>query len=307
MRDGGDADLDPLTLYLRQIARYPLLSADEEHRLMARVAALRTRLRRLKAHPPAGAASRREIQTVEAELTEHKGRMISANLRLVVSIAKRYQHRGLTLLDLIDEGNIGLIEAVERFDHRRGCRFTTYGTWWIRQAIIKSLADKGRIIRIPVHMLNTIKKCYLMAKLLAQELGRDPSPAEIAQKMQLPLTKVREIVKLSQETTSLDTAVTEDSGTRLEELIRDEDSERPFDVVFEMALQETIWSVLRRLSGREMRIIALRFGLEGEGPHTLEQTGRLLGITRERVRQIQEKAVAKLRGLGAIEELREFM
>lgn len=307
MRDGGDADLDPLTLYLRQIARYPLLSADEEHRLMARVAALRTRLRRLKGRLQPGAAARRELETVQAELTANKGRMINANLRLVVSIAKRYQHRGLTLLDLIDEGNIGLIEAVERFDHRRGCRFTTYGTWWIRQAIIKSLADKGRIIRIPVHMLNTIKKCYLMAKLLAQELGRDPSPAEIAEKMRIPLTKVREIVKLSQETTSLDTSVTEDSGTRLEELIRDEDSERPFDVVFEMALQETIWSVLRKLSGREMRIIALRFGLEGEGPHTLEQTGRLLGITRERVRQIQEKAVAKLRGLGAIEELREFM
>jgi RNA polymerase primary sigma factor len=307
MHDARILDPDPLSLYLRQISRYPLLSAEEEHRIMSRVATLRNRLRRLRARTPDGTEARREQVALQAELTRLKGSMINANLRLVVSIAKRYQHRGLTLLDLIDEGNIGLIEAVERFDHRRGCRFTTYGTWWVRQAIIKSLADKGRIIRIPVHMLNTIKKCYLMAKILAQELGRDPSADEIAQKLSLPATKVREIVKMSQETTSLDTSVAEDSRTRLEELIRDEDSERPFDVVFEMALQDTIGTVLKRLSRREMRIITLRFGLEGEGPHTLEQTGRLLGITRERVRQIQQKAVAKLRGLGAIEELRDFM
>lgn len=295
MRAGGILDPDPLSLYLRQISRYPLLSAEEERRLMARVAALRSRLRR------------RDAAGLKEELARLKARMINANLRLVVSIAKRYQHRGLSLLDLIDEGNIGLIEAVERFDHTRGCRFTTYGTWWIRQAVIKSLADQGRIIRIPVHMLNTIKKCYLMAKFLAQELGRDPSAEEIARKLHLPTGRLREIMRHAQETTSLDTAVADDSSTRLEDLIRDEESERSLGMVFDVALQETIGSVLRKLSVREMRIITLRFGLDGEGPHTLEQTGTLLGITRERVRQIQERALAKLRGLGAIEELRDFL
>jgi RNA polymerase primary sigma factor len=307
MRDAGIQDPDPLSLYLRQISRYPLLTADEERGLMARVAALRAQLRRPKDGPRGPSSRRRDTASLQAELTRLKGRMINANLRLVVSIAKRYQHRGLSLLDLIDEGNIGLIEAVERFDHTRGCRFTTYGIWWIRQAVIKSLADKGRIIRIPVHMLNTIKKCYLMAKFLAQELGRDPSSEEIARKLHLPIGKLREIMKLSQETTSLDTPVADDSSTRLEDLIRDEESEKSIDLVFEVALQETIGSVLRKLSQREMRIITLRFGLDGEGPHTLEQTGKHLGITRERVRQIQEKAVTKLRGLGAIEELRDFL
>jgi RNA polymerase primary sigma factor len=307
MRVGGILDPDPLSLYLRQISRYQLLSAAEEHRLMARVSSLRGQLRRLKAGPKRPGLRRRDVASLEAELTRHKNLMINSNLRLVVSIAKYYQHRGLSLLDLIDEGNIGLIEAVERFDHRRGCRFTTYGTWWIRQAIIKSLADKGRIIRIPVHMLNTIRKCYLMAKFLAQELGRDPSSDEIARRMRLPQSKVRDILKLSQDTSSLDSSVAEDSSTHIEDLIRDERSENSFDLVFSMALQDTIGSVLRTLSRREMRIIRLRFGLDGDGPHTLEQTGKLLGITRERVRQIQEKAIAKLRGLGAIEELRDFM
>jgi RNA polymerase primary sigma factor len=307
MRDGGTLDPDPLTLYLRQISRYPLLTADEEHRLMARVAALRSRLRRAPGRRAAGARAPNDPVALQAELARQKGRMINSNLRLVVSIAKRYQHRGLSLLDIIDEGNIGLIEAVERFDHRRGCRFTTYATWWIRQAIIKSLADKGRIIRIPVHMLNTIKKCYLMAKFLAQDLGRDPKTEEIARTMDLTPRRVREVMRLTQETASLDSTVSEESSTRLEDLVRDEASERSFDAVFEMALQDTIASVLRTLSLREMRIITLRFGLDGEGPHTLEQTGKLLGITRERVRQIQQKAVEKLRGIGAIEELRDLV
>jgi RNA polymerase primary sigma factor len=307
-------DSDPLYLYLKQIAQYPLLSGEDERRIGRRVAALKGRLRRgdvpvrgrRKAGGPADPAVSERAAT-ERELVTLKNHMINANLRLVVAIAKKYQHRGLSLLDLIDEGNIGLIEAVERFDYRRGCRFSTYGTWWIRQAIIKSLADKGRVIRIPIHMLNTIKKCYFVAKQLTQELGRDPTSGELARQMRVSPSKIKEIIKLSQETASLDTTIDDDNLTRLADLIQDSASTGPFDSVFSLTLQDTIRKVLERLTEREMRIIKLRFGLEGCGPHTLEQTGKLLGITRERVRQIQEKALGKLRHFQAISELKGLL
>ena len=193
---------------------------------------------------------------------------------------------------------------MERFYYTRGCRFSTYGTWWIRQAIIKSIADKGRVIRIPIHMLNTIKKCYFVAKQLTQDLGRDPSNEELSEFMGLPISKVKEIIKLSQETTSLDTIVDDGNLTRLADLIRDDSLTEPFEAVFSMTIQETIGDILSSLSEREMKIIQLRFGLTGEGPLTLEETGKLLGITRERVRQIQEKATYKLRGLQELNELK---
>ena len=302
-------DSDPLYVYLKQIARYPLLDAEAERKIGREIDDVRERI--VRTHEAPATDRHNDLparkKKLETDLITAKNRMINANLRLVVSIAKKYQHRGLSLLDLIDEGNIGLIEAVERFDYRKGCRFSTYGTWWIRQAVIKSLADKGRVIRIPIHMLNTIKKCYFVARHLTQELGRDPTSQELADYMHLPRSKIKEILKLSQETASLDTTIDDESVTKLADLIQDNNSHGPFDSVFSLTLQDTIKGVLQLLSAREMRIIKLRFGLEGAGPYTLEQTGRLLGITRERVRQIQEKALMKLRHLKPIDELKGLL
>ncbi|GHV77684.1 hypothetical protein AGMMS49942_25050 [Spirochaetia bacterium] len=291
-------ETDPLALYFGQISKFPLLKVQEEQTIGAAIVNTRARIRELEAESE-------ERSGLEESLRLYKNRLINANLRLVVSIAKNYQHRGLSLLDLIDEGNIGLIEAVERFDYTRGCRFSTYGTWWIRQAITKSIADKGRVIRIPIHMLNTIKKCYFVAKQLTQDFGRDPSNAELSEYLGLPLHKVKEIVKLTQETTSLDTIVDNGNLTRLAELIKDDTMQEPFERVFSVTLQETMERILSNLSEREMKIIQLRFGLAGEGPLTLEETGKILGITRERVRQIQEKATFKLRNLKQLQELKE--
>ncbi|MDR2471410.1 MAG: sigma-70 family RNA polymerase sigma factor [Treponema sp.] len=316
VRDGGAVrekrvkagrETDPLALYFKQISRYPLLTVHDERAIGAQIVSCRDLIKDLDQAWQGREEDeeyRRQKKTLETALLNHKNRMINSNLRLVVSIAKNYQHRGLALLDLIDEGNIGLIEAVERFDYTRGCRFSTYGTWWIRQAIIKSIADKGRVIRIPIHMLNTIKKCYFVAKQLTQDLGRDPSETELSEYLGLPVSKVKEIIKLSQETTSLDTIVDDGNLTRLADLIKDESMAEPFELAFSMTLQETIDQILSQLSRREMRIIQLRFGLDGEAPMTLEETGKLLGITRERVRQIQEKAAFKLRNLVEFQELR---
>jgi RNA polymerase primary sigma factor len=300
-------ETDPLALYFKQISRFPLLTVQEEQNIGEKIVSVRRKIQEFEAEhadKKESASYVKEKSAMGNVLLFYKNRMINSNLRLVVSIAKNYQHRGLSLLDLIDEGNIGLIEAVERFDYTRGCRFSTYGTWWIRQAIIKSIADKGRVIRIPIHMLNTIKKCYFVAKQLAQDFGRDPSDEELSDYLGIPIAKVKEIVKLSQETTSLDTIVDDGNLTRLADLIKDESMEEPFELVFSMTLQETMGNILSHLSEREMKIIQLRFGLAGEGPLTLEETGRLLGITRERVRQIQEKATFKLRGLRELHELR---
>jgi len=301
-------ETDPLALYFKQISKYPLLTVQEEQIIGEKIVQLQQQIEELESlsgKRKNNEKYRLRHKGLEDMLLYYKNKMINSNLRLVVSIAKNYQHRGLSLLDLIDEGNIGLIEAVERFDYTRGCRFSTYGTWWIRQAIIKSIADKGRVIRIPIHMLNTIKKCYFVAKQLTQDLGRDPSDKELSEYLGLPLSKVKEIVKLSQETTSLDTIVDDGNLTRLADLIKDDSMIEPFEEVFSMTIQETMGDILSNLSEREIKIIKLRFGLAGEGPLTLEETGRLLGITRERVRQIQEKATFKLRNLRELNELKE--
>lgn len=309
--DTASSNYDPLALYLKQIAKYPLLTIEEEKTIGGQLLALKNHLAALvKEREEAGEGDEvrdKAIEAVRKDLKLHKDKMIRANLRLVVSIAKKYQYRGLSLLDLIDEGNIGLIEAVERYDHTKGYRFSTYGTWWIRQAIIKSLADKGRVIRIPIHMLNTIKKCFYVAKDLTQLYGRDPSHEELGRYMHLPPHRIKEILSLANETASLDTTVDEDRSTRLADMICDEQTQQPFEEVFNITIQDIIGQVLNELNEREVKILRMRFGLTGEGPYTLQETGEVLGITRERVRQIQEKAMAKLRNIDWIGDLRNLL
>jgi RNA polymerase primary sigma factor len=302
---------DLLALYIRQIARYSLLTGADEQQIGSAIQRARDELAGLEKKAADCRVSKRAYLRRKAEL-EHeigqlKNRLILGNLRLVVSVAKKYQHRGVALLDLVDEGNIGLIEAVERFDYRKGCRFSTYGTWWIKQAVIKSLAENGKAIKTPIHLLNTIKKCFSIARQLTQELGREPTNAEIAEYLRMSKTRVEELITLSWDPTSLDTPVAGENPTRLADLIRDDASAKPFEGAFAIALQDTLAMVLEKLNEREMRIIKLRFGLDGEGPFTLEETGKILGITRERVRQIQERALVKLRGLRVSSELETFI
>jgi len=300
---------DTLVMYFKQISKFPLLTIQEEQSIGEKINFLRQEIKAIEMLGDdwkENISYREKHKKLNDELLFEKNRMINSNLRLVISIAKNYQHRGLSLLDLIDEGNIGLIEAVERFDYTRGCRFSTYGTWWIRQAIIKSIADNGRVIRIPIHMLNTIKKCYFMAKQLTQDLGRDINDEELSEYTGIPLGKIKEIIKLTQETSSLDTIVDGVSMTPLSDLIRDDSLVEPFEAVFSMTIQETMRDILSNLSEREMKIIQLRYGLTGEGPLTLEETGKYLGITRERVRQIQERATYKLRSFEELHALREL-
>ena len=292
----ASGERDPLTLYLAQIAQFPLLDAEEERKVgkeLHDAMALVHEYREGKTFESIPA--KETLTNAEKTLASAKQKMVTSNLRLVVSIAKSYQHRGLGLLDLIDEGNIGLLEAVARFDYSRGYRFSTYATWWIRQAIIKSLADQGRVIRIPVHMLNTIRKCYFASKQLTQELGRVPEVEELARRVEMPKQKVLKVMEFSQNTASLDSAIDEESNTPLSEIIRDDSGIEPYSEAFSHTITELPDCVLAGLSQRETTILKLRYGLSGETTHTLEQTGKVLGITRERVRQIQERALEKLR------------
>lgn len=304
-------ETDPLSLYLKQISAYPLLTKQEELEIGQQIQEKKEALTVMEEQLVAGAMERSDYLLkkahLEATLKAAKERMITSNLRLVVSIAKKYQHRGLSFLDLIDEGNIGLIEAVERFDYTRKCKFSTYGTWWIQQSVIKALADKGRTIRIPIHVLNVIRKVFSVTKHLTQEFGRDPSPEEIAAYMDMPVEKVMNILQYSGETASLDVTVDDENITSLSDLVYSEDYIEPFESVFHVTLQDLLEKTLDQLSDREQTIIKLRFGLSDRTPLTLEEIGSILGITRERVRQIQNKAIEKLRTMTAIQELADVV
>jgi RNA polymerase primary sigma factor len=300
-------DTDPLSLYLKQISSYPLLSKEEELEIGEQIQYHKQVLKALDMEYRNGEMKRQEYlesrEKLQNSLDLHRKKMITSNLRLVVSIAKKYQHRGLSLLDLIDEGNIGLIEAVERFDYTRKCKFSTYGTWWIQQAVIKSIADKGRTIRIPIHVLNVIRKTISVARHLTQELGREPNFEEIADYMNVSPEQVENIIKYSGETASLDVTVDDDNVTTLSDLVFSDEYEEPFDSMFHVNLRDILKRSLEELNERERRIIVLRFGLNGHSPLTLEEIGSILGITRERVRQIQNKAIARMREIHLIREL----
>ncbi len=301
---------DPIAYYLKQINKIPLLRPEEEKKCYIEIGYFKDTLNKfsykLKIEEIDRRAYKNERKAYEQKLIDVKNKLVTANLRLVVSIAKKYQHRGLSLIDLIDEGNIGLIEAIDRFDYTKGFKFSTYSTWWIRQSIIKAIADKGRMIRLPIHMLNTIKKCYYMTKQLTQKLGREPTPIEISEHLGIPKEKVVKILHIAQEPGSLEAPVNIDGSSELSDLIEDTESVMYEDVIFFMALQELLKQVLNKLSSREKRIIELRFGLDGEGPYTLEETGKALGITRERVRQIQNSALRKLKSFKLSKDLKEF-
>ncbi|TNJ64147.1 RNA polymerase sigma factor RpoD [Paenibacillus hemerocallicola] len=271
---------DPVRMYLKEIGRVPLLSADDEVDLAKRI---------------------------ENGDEEAKRRLAEANLRLVVSIAKRYVGRGMLFLDLIQEGNMGLIKAVEKFDHTKGYKFSTYATWWIRQAITRAIADQARTIRIPVHMVETINKLIRVSRQLLQELGREPMPEEIAKEMDLSTEKVREIMKIAQEPVSLETPIGEEDDSHLGDFIEDQEALAPADAAAYELLKEQLEDVLDTLTEREENVLRLRFGLDDGRTRTLEEVGKVFGVTRERIRQIEAKALRKLRHPSRSKRLKDFL
>ncbi|MCL2564326.1 MAG: RNA polymerase sigma factor RpoD [Defluviitaleaceae bacterium] len=271
---------DHVRMYLKEIGKVPLLSSEEEIELAKRMA------------------------TGDEEA---KRRLSEANLRLVVSIAKRYVGRGMLFLDLIQEGNLGLMKAVEKFDYQKGFKFSTYATWWIRQAITRAIADQARTIRIPVHMVETINKLIRVSRQLLQELGRDPTPDELAKEMQMPVTKVREIMKIAQEPVSLETPIGEEEDSHLGDFIPDDDIPAPSDAAAFTLLKEQLMDVLDTLTEREEKVLRLRFGLDDGRARTLEEVGKEFNVTRERIRQIEAKALRKLRHPSRSKKLKDYL
>ena len=271
---------DPVRMYLKEIGKVPLLTAEEEIELAKRM---------------------------EEGDEEAKKRLAEANLRLVVSIAKRYVGRGMLFIDLIQEGNLGLIKAVEKFDYNKGFKFSTYATWWIRQAITRAIADQARTIRIPVHMVETINKLIRVSRQLLQELGREPTPEEIAERMEIPVERVREIIKISQEPVSLETPIGEEEDSHLGDFIQDDNVPVPADAAAFTLLKEQLTDVLATLTERERKVLRLRFGLDDGRARTLEEVGKEFNVTRERIRQIEAKALRKLRHPSRSRKLKDYL
>lgn len=309
---------DPVRMYLKEIGKVPLLSADEEIELaqnmedgavaIEKINVLKGRLD--GASEEEKAEIKEEIKTLQRDVdkgADAKKRLAEANLRLVVSIAKRYVGRGMLFLDLIQEGNLGLIKAVEKFDYKKGYKFSTYATWWIRQAITRAIADQARTIRIPVHMVETINKLIRVSRQLLQELGREPSPEEIAKEMSMPVERVREILKISQEPVSLETPIGEEEDSHLGDFIKDDNVPVPADAAAFTLLKEQLEEVLGTLTEREQKVLTLRFGLEDGRARTLEEVGKEFNVTRERIRQIEAKALRKLRHPSRSRKLKDYL
>ena len=309
---------DPVRMYLKEIGKVPLLSADEEIELAQKMedgAVAAEKISILKgrmdnATDEEKADLKDEIKKLQKEVdfgADAKKRLAEANLRLVVSIAKRYVGRGMLFLDLIQEGNLGLIKAVEKFDYKKGYKFSTYATWWIRQAITRAIADQARTIRIPVHMVETINKLIRVSRQLLQELGREPSPEEIAAEMNMPVERVREILKISQEPVSLETPIGEEEDSHLGDFIKDDNVPVPADAAAFTLLKEQLEEVLGTLTEREQKVLTLRFGLEDGRARTLEEVGKEFNVTRERIRQIEAKALRKLRHPSRSRKLKDYL
>ena len=275
---------DPIKMYLKEIGKIPLLSVDEEMNLAKKICAPDENVR-----------------------IEARKKMAESNLRLVVSIAKRYMGRGMQLLDLIQEGNLGLLRAVEKFDYQKGFKFSTYATWWIRQAITRSIADQARTIRIPVHMVETINRLIKVQRKLVQELGREPKPIEVAKVMGIPVAKVREIMSFALEPVSMETPIGDEDDSHLGDFLQDANAKIPVNFAMDVLLHDQLMEVIKSLTEREQKVILLRFGLEDGKPRTLEEVGKVFGITRERIRQIEAKALRKLRNPSKVKRLKDFL
>lgn len=299
---------DPVRMYLKEIGKVPLLSAEEEIVLAQKMEAGDMAYSQLReSGEELDGEEKAELQALIDEGDMAKKKLAEANLRLVVSIAKRYVGRGMLFLDLIQEGNLGLIKAVEKFDYRKGYKFSTYATWWIRQAITRAIADQARTIRIPVHMVETINKLIRVSRQLLQELGREPSPEEIADEMDIPVERVREILKISQEPVSLETPIGEEEDSHLGDFIQDENVPVPADAAAFTLLKEQLVEVLSTLTEREQKVLRLRFGLDDGRARTLEEVGKEFNVTRERIRQIEAKALRKLRHPSRSRKLRDYL
>ncbi len=302
---------DPVRMYLKEIGKVPLLTAAQEIDLAMKIEAGLEATAKLEEAEEAGVkldrAERRRLHRIEAVGIDAKQQLVEANLRLVVSIAKRYVGRGMLFLDLIQEGNLGLIRAVEKFDYTKGFKFSTYATWWIRQAITRAIADQARTIRIPVHMVETINKLIRVQRQLLQDFGREPTPEEIGEKMEMTADRVREILKISQEPVSLETPIGEEEDSQLGDFIEDGEAVVPPEAASFSMLQEQLSKVLDGLSERERKVIELRFGLTDGHPRTLEEVGREFGVTRERIRQIESKTLCKLRHPSRSSRLKDYL